>query len=163
MESLWLNSQRVFADLREFLAHLEAQGALRRVDAPLSPVLEVTELSRRTLASGGPALLLTNVGDSRVPVLSNLFGTGQRVAAALGADTTAVFAELGQLLAALKAPEPPRGVAEVWRKLPLLKEILKMAPKTLRSAPGQEVVLEGHDVDSAPGRSRPAGRTTPVR
>jgi 4-hydroxy-3-polyprenylbenzoate decarboxylase len=147
MESLWLKSQRVFADLREFLAHLEAQGALMRVDAPLSPALEVTELSRRTLASGGPALLLTNVGDGRVPVLSNLFGTGQRVAAALGADTTAVFAELGQLLAALKAPEPPRGVAEVWRKLPLLKEILKMAPKTLRSAPGQDVVLEGADVD----------------
>jgi 4-hydroxy-3-polyprenylbenzoate decarboxylase len=147
MESLWLKSQRVYSDLREFLAHLEKQGDLLRIDAPVSPKLELTELSRRALGEDGPALWLSNVGDTGVPVLTNLFGSARRVAAALGADDTSVFAELGQLLASLKAPEPPRGVAEAWRKLPLLKEILKMAPRTLRSAPVQEVILEGSDVD----------------
>ncbi len=147
MESLWLKSQRVYSDLREFLAHLEQQGDLLRIDTPVSPKLELTELSRRALAEDGPALWLSNVGGTGVPVLSNLFGSARRVAAALGADDTSVFAELGQLLASLKAPEPPRGVAEAWRKLPLLKEILKMAPRTLRSAPVQEVILEGSDVD----------------
>ncbi len=147
MESLWLKSQRVYADLREFLAHLEQQGDLLRVDAKVDPHLELTELSRRALAEDGPALWLSHVGDSGVPVLSNLFGSARRIAGALGADNTSVFAELGQLLASLKAPEPPRGVAEAWRKLPLLKEILKMAPRTVRNAPVQEVVLEGSDVD----------------
>jgi 4-hydroxy-3-polyprenylbenzoate decarboxylase len=147
MDSLWLKSQRPFSDLREFLAILEERGELKKIDLPVSPVLELTEISRRTLAAGGPALLFSRAGDTGVPVLTNLFGTDRRVAAALGAEDPAAFRELGKLLAALKAPEPPRGVAEALRKLPLLKEVLKMAPRTLRSGVCQEVRIEGEEVD----------------
>src|SRR5690606_36609347 len=84
---------------------------------------------------------------SSVPVLTNLFGTRERVAAAIGAESTAVFPELGKLLAALRTPSPPRGLGDAWRNLPLIKEVLKMAPRTARSAPCHEVLPEGGDVD----------------
>ena len=136
-----------FEHLRDFLAELEAHGELQRIDVTVDPKLELTEICRRTLERGGPALLFTRPKGAEVPVLANLFGTQQRIAAGLGADSTAVFKELGQLLASLRAPEPPRGLGEAWQKLPLIKEVLNMAPRISRHAPCQEVVLEGQAVN----------------
>ena len=124
MDSIWSKPPRVFRDLREFLAHLESRGELKPIDAPVSPALEITEISRRVLAKRGPALLFTNASPRGVRVLANLFGTEERVAAAIGADSREALSELGQLLATLRAPQPPRSIAEAWRSLPLLKEIL---------------------------------------
>lgn len=139
--------QTKFEDLRAFLSDLEARGQLRRIDTPVDPNLELTEICRRTLERGGPALLFTRPVGADVPVLANLFGTLERIAAALGATSTEVFKELGQLLASLRAPEPPRGLGEAWQKLPLLKEVLNMAPRMVNQGACQEVVLEGQDVD----------------
>jgi 4-hydroxy-3-polyprenylbenzoate decarboxylase len=147
VDSLWPRSQKKFADLRDFLAALEAAGDLKRIDATVSPHLEITEVSRRALAAGGPALLFSAAAADGPPVLTNLFGTPERIAAALGADSTASFRELGKLLALLRAPEPPQGIGDAWRKLPLLREVLHMAPRVLRSAPAHEVRIEGPDVD----------------
>ena len=147
VDSIWQKPHRTFADLREFISFLEDRGELKRIDAPVSPELEITEISRRVLAKRGPALLFTRVGGQRVPVLSNLFGTEERVAAALGADSTAALGELGKLLAMLRSPQPPRGLAEAWRAVPLLKEVLKMAPRTVRTAECQEERIEGDEVD----------------
>ncbi|HEY8520268.1 MAG TPA: 4-hydroxy-3-polyprenylbenzoate decarboxylase [Gammaproteobacteria bacterium] len=146
---MWQRPHATYRDLREFLDALRARGELREIAAPVSPVLELTEISRRVLARGGPALLFTHVGDGRVRTLTNLFGTPGRVAAALGADDTRALAELGKLLAALRAPEPPKGIAEAFRTLPLIREALKMAPRTVRSAPCQEERVEGAAVDLA--------------
>jgi 4-hydroxy-3-polyprenylbenzoate decarboxylase len=136
-----------FDDLRTFLSELEAHGELKRIDVPVDPNLELTEVCRRTLEQGGPALLFTQPTDAKIPILANLFGTQQRIAAALGAESTNVFEELGQLLASLRAPEPPRGLGDAWQKLPLVKEILNMAPRLTKNGPCQEIVLEGQDVD----------------
>jgi 4-hydroxy-3-polyprenylbenzoate decarboxylase len=149
VESIWLKPHRVFGDLREFLSFLEDGGDLKRIDAAVSPALEITEISRRVLEKRGPALLFTNASARGIPVLANLFGTEARVAAALGFDGTEILGDLGKLLAALRAPQPPRSIGEAWRALPLLKEILNMAPRTVRSAPAQEVRVEGPDVDLA--------------
>lgn len=149
MESIWLKPQRIFRDLREFITHLTSTGELKTITAPVDPALEVTEISRRVLAKRGPALLFTQASPRGIRVLSNLFGTEERVAAAIGADSREALTELGRLLAALRAPQPPRSVGEAWRALPLLKEILNMAPKTVRGAVAQEVVLEGNAVDLA--------------
>ena len=140
-------TQSRFEDLRAFLNHLETRGELRRVDAEVDPRLEITEVCRRTLQREGPALRFTRPTGSDIDVLGNLFGTASRIAAALGSDSTDVFGELGQLLASLRAPEPPRSAGEVWQKLPLVKEVLKMAPQTARRGPCQENVIEGKDVD----------------
>jgi 4-hydroxy-3-polyprenylbenzoate decarboxylase len=147
VESIWLKQRRIFGDLREFLAHLDGRGELKTIAAPVDPALEITEISRRVLAKRGPALFFTHASRRGIRVLSNLFGTEERVAAAIGADGREALTELGKLLAALRAPQPPRSVGEAWRALPLLKEILNMAPKTVRGAASQEIVVEGAAVD----------------
>ena len=149
VESPWPRPQKTCRDLREFLALLESRGELKRIGTRVDPRLELTEISRRTLARGGPALLFDDVGVAGVRALTNLFGTESRIVAALGAEGPEALAELGKLLAALKAPEPPRSVGEAFRKLPLLKEIVNMAPRVLRQGKTQEVRIEGDDVDLA--------------
>jgi 4-hydroxy-3-polyprenylbenzoate decarboxylase len=146
---MWRKPRLRFDDLRGFLAWLRNEGQLKEIGHPLNPVLELTEVSRRTLERNGPALLFTNPLGSTVPVLTNLFGTRERIAAAIGAEGTAGFRELGELLAALRSPTPPQGLAAAWRQLPLLKEVLTMAPRTVRSAPCQECSLEGAAIDLA--------------
>jgi 4-hydroxy-3-polyprenylbenzoate decarboxylase len=137
----------VYHDLRDFMAQLEARGELKRIAVPVSPKLEMTELCDRVLKRGGPALLFERPEGHRIPVLGNLFGTPRRVAMAMGQDSTQALREVGRLLAYLKEPDPPRGLKDAWDKLPVLKKVFDMAPKERSSAPCQEVVWEGADVD----------------
>lgn len=136
-----------YQDLRDFIQQLEKMGELKRISTQVSPYLEITEISDRVLKAGGPALLFENVEGHRMPVLANLFGTTKRVALAMGEDSVQALREVGRLLALLKEPEPPRSLKETWDKLPLLKRALDMAPRELKNAPCQEVVLTGPDVD----------------
>ncbi len=136
-----------YQDLRDFIRQLENAGQLRRVLHPVDPYLEITEICDRTLRAGGPALLFENPKGSNVPVLANLFGTAERVAAGMGADSVEALRDIGKLLASLKEPEPPRGVKDAWHKLPLFKKVLDMAPKVLKQAACQENVLDGQAVD----------------
>ena len=136
-----------YRDLREFISLLEARGELKRVQAPVDPCLEMTEICDRTLRSAGPALLFENPTGYKVPVLANLFGTPHRVALGMGEESVAALAEVGRLLAYLKEPDPPRGMKDAWRALPIYKKVLDMAPKTVRSAPCQECVIGADDVD----------------
>ena len=136
-----------YSDLRDFIRLLEAQGELRRITAPVSPVLEMTEICDRTLKRGGPALLFENPTGHDMPVLGNLFGTPRRVALGMGQDSVEALREVGKLLAFLKEPDPPKGMRDAWDKLPIFRQVLNMAPKTVRSAPCQQNFLEGPDVD----------------
>jgi 4-hydroxy-3-polyprenylbenzoate decarboxylase len=141
-----------YVDLRDFILKLEARQELRRIDVPVSPHLEMTEIADRTLRRGGPALLFEKPTGHSMPVLANLFGTPERVALGMGADPAdwrAALRDIGRTLAALKEPEPPRGFKDAWEKLPLVKQVLSMAPKTVRSAPCQAVVHAGSAVDLA--------------
>ncbi len=146
-----------FSDLRAFIAFLEAQGELVRVAEPVSTVLEMTEICSRLVASGGPAVLFerpirADGRPSAMPCLANLFGTVKRVAMAVTMGgkprtTAADLREVGELMAFLRNPEAPRGVKEAWDMLPLARAVAGMGPKTVRSAPAQEVVLTGADID----------------
>lgn len=136
-----------YSDLRDFIAGLEQRGELKRIQVPVSPVLEMTEICDRTLRQGGPALLFENPTGFSMPVLGNLFGTAERVALGMGAESTLELREIGKLLAALKEPEPPKGFKDAWQKLPMFKKVLAMAPKVRRDGACQEVVIEGEDVD----------------
>ena len=100
-----------YRDLREFLARLEERGDLQKVSAPVSVRLDMTAFSDFVLRAGGPALLFTNPDGYKIPVLTNLFGTPQRVALAMGAESTGALGEIGELLASLKELKPSR-VAE---------------------------------------------------
>ncbi len=138
-----------YRDLREFLGQLEAQGELKRIALEVDPRLEITEICDRVLRREGPALLFERPKGHTVPVLANLFGTTRRVALGMGRENLAQLRELGELLAYLREPDPPTGLREAWEKLPLLKRVVSMAPKTITRAPCQEVVLGGDDIDLA--------------
>jgi 4-hydroxy-3-polyprenylbenzoate decarboxylase len=136
-----------YKDLRDFLAQLESQGELKRITTEIDPRLEMTEICDRVLKAGGPAILFENPKGHTIPVLGNLFGTPQRVAMGMGKESVAALRGVGELLAALKEPEPPKGLKDAWDKFPVLKQVLNMAPKVVSSAPCQEIVWEGKDVD----------------
>ncbi len=137
-----------YADLRDFMNQLEARGELRRIRAPVSPDLEVTEICDRALRAGGPALLFEQPKGSTIPLLGNLFGTPRRVAFGMGADSVEALRDVGELLAALKEPEAPKGLKDALGKVAMLKAALwDMTPRVARSAPCQEIVWEGSDVD----------------
>lgn len=136
-----------YKDLRDFIAQLEARGELKRIAVPISPNLEMTEICDRTLRGAGPALLFENPTGYDMPVLANLFGTPGRVALGMGEEDVSNLREIGKLLAFLKEPDPPKGVKDAWKTLPIFKKVLDMAPKTLRSAPCQDVVIEKDDID----------------
>ncbi len=137
-----------YNDLREFVRHLERADDLRRVRAEVSPKYEITEVCDRVLRSGGPALLFENPAGFSTPILANLFGTPERVAMAMGFESISGLRDLGDLLAALKEPEAPRNLKDALGKVSLLKAALwDMAPRQVRKAPCQEVVLEGDAVD----------------
>jgi 4-hydroxy-3-polyprenylbenzoate decarboxylase len=136
-----------YKDLRDFLAQLEKQGELKRVGVEVDPYLEMTEICDRLLKAGGPAVLFEKPKRHAIPVLGNLFGTPKRVAMGMGQDSVEALREVGKLLAYLKEPDPPKGLKDAWEKLPVLKQVLNMAPKELSRAPCQEIVWEGKDVD----------------
>ena len=138
-----------YRDLRDFVALLEQRGELRRITAEIDPNLEMTELCDRVLRAGGPALLFENPKGSDIPVLGNLFGTPERVALGMGAESVEALREIGKLLAFLKQPDPPKGLKAAWESLPVFRKVLDMAPKRVRSAPCQEHVIEGEQVDLA--------------
>ncbi len=136
-----------YADLRDFIQKLEERGELKRIRYPVDPHLEMTEIADRVLRAGGPALLFENPKGYDMPVLANLFGTPKRVAMGMGEDSVSALREIGKLLAFLKEPEPPKGLKDAWEKLPIFKKVLTMAPKEIKNAPCQEVVLEGEAID----------------
>ena len=136
-----------FSDLRAFTHELEKRGLLKRITTEVSTELEMTEISDRVLRAGGPALLFENVKDSPMPVLTNLFGTAERIALGMGRNSAEELRDIGELLAYLKEPEPPKGLRDAWDKFPILKKVMHMQPKTVKKAPWQEVVLKGDDVD----------------
>lgn len=135
-----------YQDLRDFIEQLEKRSLLKRIETYVSPNLEMTAVSDRVLQAGGPALLFTHQNLS-MPVLTNLFGTVQRVALGMGAEPVGALRELGQLLAFLKEPEPPKSFKDALGKFPLIKHAMHMAPKVVSSAPCQEIVYEYDDVD----------------
>ncbi len=136
-----------FRDLREFLDMLEANGDLVRIKEEIDPNLEMTEIADRTLRGGGPALLFENPKGYDVPLLANLFGTEKRVAQGMGADSIEALREIGELLAYLRQPDPPKGMRDLIDKAPLLKKVLNMGPKTVSRPPCQDVVIDGDDID----------------
>ncbi len=136
-----------YRDLRDFIRLLEERGQLKRISQEIDPYLEMTEIADRTLRAQGPALLFENPKGSRHPVLANLFGTPQRVAWGMGQEDVSALRDVGEWMAMLKEPEPPKGLRDLFDKLPLFKQILNMPVKRLSKAPCQEIVLTGDEVD----------------
>ncbi|MEO1020078.1 MAG: UbiD family decarboxylase [Pseudomonadota bacterium] len=137
-----------FDSLRDFVTHLESRQRLVRVSAPVSRDLEITEIHTRLLAEEGPAVLFENVLDATMPVLTNLFGTVERVAWAANREPHELR-ELGETLAFLRQPQPPEGLRDALDLAPLMQAVLSMRPRSVSRAACQEIVLEGGEIDLA--------------
>ena len=136
-----------YRDLRDFIAQLEALGELKRIRYSADPNLEITEICDRTLRAQGPALLFENPKGYAIPLLGNLFGTPHRVALGMGEESVGALREVGKLLAFLKEPDPPKGMRDAFSKLPLFRQVLNMNPREVKSAPCQQAVLLGDEID----------------
>jgi 4-hydroxy-3-polyprenylbenzoate decarboxylase len=136
-----------YHDLRDFIQHLEALGELKRIAVEADPYLEITEICDRALKAGGPALLFEKPKGSATRLLGNLFGTPRRVALGMGQESVEALREVGKLLAFLKEPDPPKGVRDMFDKLPLFRQVLNMPARQVKSPPCQEIVLGGSDID----------------
>lgn len=136
-----------YKDLRDFIAQLEKKGELKRITQEVDPVLEMTEISDRTLKQGGPALLFENPKGYNIPVLANLFGTPDRVAMGMGETSVTALRGVGELLSQLKEPEPPKGMKDAMDKIPVFKNVLNMAPKLVKNPPCQELIRIGDEID----------------
>ena len=134
-------------DLREFIKFLEERGELKRIKIEVDPILEMTEICDRTLNAGGPALLFENPKGFDIPVLANLFGTPERVAMGMGKENLQALREVGELLAFLKEPEPPKGIKDLWDNRGKFKQILNMPAEVVKKASCQDIVIEGENVD----------------
>jgi 4-hydroxy-3-polyprenylbenzoate decarboxylase len=146
-----------YRSLRDFIARLESAGELTRVKEPVSTFLEMTEIQTRLIAEGGPAVLFEKPvkqdgTPSSMPVLVNLFGTVKRVAMGVtmgGRERTDALdlREVGELLAQLRQPEPPRSLREAASLLPLVKTVLAMKPGSQSKPPCQEIIWRGDEID----------------
>ena len=138
-----------YRDLREFIANLEELGELKRVTQPVSPNLEMTAFCDKVLQNAGPAILFENPTGYSMPVLGNLFGTTRRVALGMGHENISELRQVGELLAELKEPQPPKGLKDAWSKLPMLKQLYNMLPKVINKAPVHQQIINKEDVDLA--------------
>ena len=133
-----------YDDLRDFLTALDKAGQLRRVTVPVDPTLEISEVVTRTVRAGGPALLFERPTRGEMPVAINLFGTEKRMALALGVTKVD---EIGDRIGELVKPELPVGWAGIRDGLGKLMQLKSAPPKKVRTAPCQQVVYRGKDVD----------------
>ncbi len=138
-----------YQDLREFISALEENNLLIKTDLEVDPDIEIAQICKKSLTENGPAILFSNPKDSSIPLLGNLFGTTERIAFGIGLNDTKCLRQVGEQLAQLKEPEPPKSLKDLWNKIPLLKQALSMSCKKVSNPPCQEVVLEGDDVDLA--------------
>jgi len=118
----------VYHSQREFLQFLEKRGDLKRIQTALSPALEITEICHRTIKKAGPALLFENPTEGNMPVVGNLYGTEQRVAAAIGLENVTALREFGAQLALLKAPVLPDNLGAALGKLPDFRRLAYVNP-----------------------------------
>lgn len=138
--------------LSEFLDLLESGGELARIREPVSTVLEITEVHRRVIAAQGPALLFekpikVDGAGSSMPLVTNIFGTVDRVALALGGGGRERLRQIGHLLAQLRQPAPPASLRDVLRHIPTARAAVHSRPQIMKSAPVQSEVRLGSDID----------------
>jgi len=140
-----------YSSLRPFVEALEQRHLLQRVTHTVSIVHEITEIHRRVLRANGPALLFENPVDAEgrpcsMPVLTNLFGTPERIALGLGVAVDKLD-ELGEMLAFLRQPIPPGSMQQALEAIPSLKAALSMGTRQVRRAPVQAQKFTGEQID----------------
>src|SRR5258708_30608884 len=139
----------MYSDLTDFIADLDTRHLLARVVEPVSPDLEIAAVTDRACktAGGGPALLFETPTGFDIPVVSNLYGSNERMCLALGVKT---LDDLPQEIDELMTPQMPAGIIDALKMLPMVGRLRDLMPKTVKDAPCQEIVNENGTLDSLP-------------
>jgi|TARA_B100000315_G_scaffold37563_2_gene32149 4-hydroxy-3-polyprenylbenzoate decarboxylase len=137
-----------YSDLRGYLRALEDAGQLKRVSAPVSPALEVTDLCHRSLCAKGPALWFEHLEGHSMQMVGNLFGTRERIAMAIGRRARDLQ-KLGEELVRFRRPQVPSNLSEAIDSLPEIARLRDVNPRMIATPPCQEVICEGRAVDLA--------------
>lgn len=133
-----------YDNLKDFLRVLERAGELKRITVPVDPTLEISEITQRVVRRRGPALYFERPTRGEMPVVTNLFGTQRRMAMALGVES---LEEIGHRIGELVKPELPVGWSGIREGLGKLMSLTSVPPKKVKTAPCQEVVYRGDEVD----------------
>ena len=135
-----------YRNLREFIDFLESQNELHYIDVSVNRDLEISEITDRAVKSGGPALYFRNVEGFSIPIVTNLFGTHQRMAWALGVESSEELTQkVRDILGIVKTP--PESLFDKLKILKDMADLAKTQPKTISSGPCQEVVKMGLEAD----------------
>jgi 4-hydroxy-3-polyprenylbenzoate decarboxylase len=149
LTALARDNRPAFQSLREYLTFLEERQWLKRVEAPVSPELEITELCHRSIRHEGPALYFEHPADSPIPVVGNVYGTPQRIAAALGLGDLRALRGFGEQLKELQAPRIPDDLSSAVKSLATFSNLAHVNPLHDSHPVCQEVIIEKDDVDLA--------------
>jgi len=133
-----------YCDLQDFVKRLEKQGELVRIKRPVSPILEITEITDRVSKRLGPALLFENISGFDMPVLMNAFGSYRRMSMALEVSDLDSLAE--EILDFIEV-EAPDTLFKKMKVIPRLKRMGNAFPKIVSKAPCQKIVYKGDDID----------------
>ena len=133
-----------YRDIQEFIRRLEKLGELKRIKEPVSPELEITEITDRVCKMHGPALLFENIPGYKMPVLMNAFGSFKRMSLALEVPN---LDSLGQEIIDFIEAEAPDTLIKKLKMVPKLKRMANAMPKMTNKAPCQDIVLKGEEVD----------------
>ena len=118
-----------YPSLRQCVEDLQRNGELVRIDQPVDARLEAAAIHRRVNAAGGPALLFANVSNCQFPLVSNLFGTMDRVRLMFRDGLEAV-----QQLVEMRA-QPTSFLKRPWRYLGTPRSALTMLPARVKRGP----------------------------
>ena len=135
-----------FTDLQTFLSYLEQHGELQRINVPVSPELEITEIATRSVLEGGPALLFENVEGSKYPVAINVLASRRRIQMAIGGEPE----ELGERLLHFMQDMNPPSFKAIWRNRKMAKRFMNFRPGKSQKALAQQVVEPDPDLASLP-------------
>ncbi|MEC9381511.1 MAG: menaquinone biosynthesis decarboxylase [Thermodesulfobacteriota bacterium] len=139
-------SQQKFNDLGTYIDFLDRIGDLKRIKSEVDPILEISEISCKTIESNGPALLFENVKGSTYPVATNLFGSEERLRLSLGCNPK----ELGEEIVDFAEKAMPPSLGNIFNSLPFIKRVTNFRTKKVSlNSPCQQVEDES-DLDSLP-------------
>jgi 4-hydroxy-3-polyprenylbenzoate decarboxylase len=138
-----------YKDLRDFLQVLEQKGLLHRIKVEVDPIMEITEITDRMCKSqnGGKALFFEKVKNSEFPVVTNIFGSFERMCLSLEVES---LDDIGKRIEKLLNQAPPKNFKEKIKAVFDLIEISKYLPKRVKTAPCQEIVNYEPDLNKLP-------------
>lgn len=136
----------MFSDLQSFVKHCQEQKQVTVIDALVDPKLELPEIHRRVIAEQGNVLLFRNVAGSNFKVVTNLYGTSERVNWAFGQEPEQFVSTAVRLV---HEAVPPT-IGKLWSFRSFFQKALKIGIKNQRSAPILERQQKQVDLDALP-------------